>query len=96
MADVTNCRMFLLGRYYYDFKHKLIVEHGRLVKDTHYDYNDQIIGVSYFEYVTDTPNYKKIIERMGHSSIQVTLDKYGHLMPELYEIGGNAMNDVVI
>lgn len=64
MADVTNCRMFLLGRYYYDFKHKLIVEHGRLVKDTHYDYNDQIIGVSYFDYVTDTPNYKKIVERI--------------------------------
>lgn len=33
---------------------------------------------------------------MGHSSIQVTLDKYGHLMPELYEIGGNAMNDVIL
>lgn len=39
---------------------------------------------------------KFIQQQMGHSSIQVTLDKYGHLMPELYEIGGNAMNDVVI
>lgn len=39
---------------------------------------------------------KFIQQQMGHSSIQVTLDKYGHLMPELYEIGANALNDVVI
>ena len=39
---------------------------------------------------------KFIQQQMGHSSIQVTLDKYGHLMPELYEVGANAMNDVVI
>lgn len=39
---------------------------------------------------------KFIQQQMGHSSIQVTLDKYGHLMPELYELGGNALNDIVI
>lgn len=39
---------------------------------------------------------KFIQQQMGHSSIQVTLDKYGHLMPELYEIGANALNDVVL
>ena len=39
---------------------------------------------------------KFIQEQMGHTSIQVTLDKYGHLMPELYEIGASAMNDIVI
>lgn len=39
---------------------------------------------------------KFIQQQMGHSSIQVTLDKYGHLMPELYELGASAMNDIVI
>ena len=39
---------------------------------------------------------KFIQQQMGHSSIQVTLDKYGHLMPELYEVGANAMNDVIL
>ena len=39
---------------------------------------------------------KFIQQQMGHSSIQLTLDKYGHLMPELYELGGNALNDIVI
>lgn len=39
---------------------------------------------------------KFIQQQMGHSSIQVTLDKYGHLMPELYEIGADALNDIVI
>ncbi len=39
---------------------------------------------------------KFIQQQMGHSSIQVTLDKYGHLMPELYELGASAMNDIVL
>lgn len=39
---------------------------------------------------------KFIQQQMGHSSIQVTLDKYGHLMPELYEIGASVMNDIVL
>lgn len=28
---------------------------------------------------------KAIMERLGHSSIQVTLDRYGHLLPSLDE-----------
>ena len=39
---------------------------------------------------------KFIQQQMGHSSIQVTLDKYGHLMPELYEMGASVMNDIVL
>ena len=39
---------------------------------------------------------KFIQQQMGHNSIQVTLDRYGHLMPELYEQGASAMNDIVL
>jgi len=29
---------------------------------------------------------------MGHSSIQVTMDRYDHLMPEVHQKGINALN----
>ena len=33
---------------------------------------------------------------MNQSSSQVTLDKYVYLMSELYKIGANVLNDVII
>jgi len=42
-------------------------------------------------------NFKALSEFMGHSSIQVTLDLYGHLMPgagdEAAELLDNYLND---
>ena len=35
---------------------------------------------------------KAIMERMGHSSITVTLDRYGHLLPSLEEHLTEALN----
>jgi len=37
---------------------------------------------------------KYIQSQMGHSSIQVTLDRYGHLLPEVYTQGIKALDDV--
>ena len=35
---------------------------------------------------------KAIMERMGHSSITVTLDRYGHVLPSLEEHLTNALD----
>lgn len=39
-----------------------------------------------------TPKYIK--SQMGHSSINVTMDRYGHLLPEVYEKGINALDSM--
>lgn len=39
---------------------------------------------------------KYIQSQMGHSSIQVTMDRYGHLLPEVYEKGVNALDSLFI
>ena len=33
---------------------------------------------------------------MGHTSIQTTSDRYGHLMPELEQVGRNAFDSIKI
>lgn len=40
-------------------------------------------------------NFKYIQNQMGHSSIQVTLDLYGHLMPEVFEGAAKKSEDFV-
>ncbi|MGZ3535376.1 MAG: site-specific integrase, partial [Thermodesulfobacteriota bacterium] len=40
-------------------------------------------------------NLKYIQNQMGHSSIQVTMDLYGHLMPEVYEGAAQKSEDFV-
>lgn len=37
---------------------------------------------------------KYIQRQLGHSSIQVTLDRYGHLMPEVYDNAINELNNL--
>lgn len=37
---------------------------------------------------------RAIMERMGHSTITVTLDNYGHLFPKLDEALDDALDDV--
>ena len=37
---------------------------------------------------------KIVQERLGHSSITVTLDKYSHLVPGLQQAASNIINDV--
>lgn len=39
---------------------------------------------------------KYIMNQMGHSSSQVTLDRYGHLMPEVHEKGVEALNSLFL
>jgi len=36
---------------------------------------------------------KLIKNQLGHSSIQVTMDRYGHLMPEVHELGASLLDN---
>lgn len=64
MVDITNCRMFLLERFYYELFHSLKKEHGKLVKDEIFEDFDGThkIKTSFFNYCFDTPDYKIIKE----------------------------------
>lgn len=42
--------------------------------------------------ISEGAHPKAIMERMGHSSITVTLDRYGHLLPTLEEHLTEALN----
>lgn len=66
MADVNACRMFLLNRFYFGFKHDLVKENGKLVKDTYYDSYNWGRKVCYFYYNFDKPDYKIITELIVH------------------------------
>lgn len=44
--------------------------------------------------IADNIHIKYIQRQMGHSSIQVTMDRYGHLLPEVYEQGVQALNSL--
>jgi len=40
-------------------------------------------------------NPKIVSERLGHASIQITLDTYSHLLPELQEAAMERFDDVL-
>lgn len=64
MTDITNCRMFLLERFYYELFHHLKKENGKLAKDEIFEdfEGNHKIKTSFFNYCYDTPNYKIIRE----------------------------------
>ena len=39
---------------------------------------------------------KIVQERLGHASIQVTLDTYSHVAPGLQELAANRFDDIVM
>ena len=39
---------------------------------------------------------KIVQERLGHSSIQITLDTYSHVAPELQQAAANRFDDIVL
>ena len=38
---------------------------------------------------------KVVLERLGHSSIQITLDTYSHVTPELQQVAAQRFDDLV-
>jgi integrase len=42
-----------------------------------------ITNIAYYQFFAQGAHPKAIQRRMGHSTINMTLDRYGHLFPEL-------------
>ena len=62
------------GKYVIDYYHNLGKRH--IFHDLRHTFASILIAAGH--------NLKYIQNQMGHSSIKVTMDLYGHLMPEVY------------